>query len=45
MQSRAEEIRMSRLFGSDRNAVIVAADHGQTLGPPGFSPDLGIGGL
>jgi DhnA family fructose-bisphosphate aldolase class Ia len=24
---------MSRLFGDSRNAVIVAADHGQTLGP------------
>ena len=33
MQSRAKDIRMSRLFGDDQNAVIVAADHGQTLGP------------
>jgi DhnA family fructose-bisphosphate aldolase class Ia len=28
-----KEIRMSRLFGDGQNAVIVAADHGQTLGP------------
>lgn len=33
MQNRAKDIRTSRLFGRDRNAVIVAADHGQTLGP------------
>jgi class I fructose-bisphosphate aldolase len=33
MQSKAKEIRMSRLFDGEQRAVIVAADHGQTLGP------------
>ena len=33
MQSRAKDIRMSRLFSGGQNAVIVAADHGQTIGP------------
>jgi DhnA family fructose-bisphosphate aldolase class Ia len=33
MQSRAKEIRISRLFDGGPRAVIVAADHGQTLGP------------
>lgn len=33
MHSRAKDIRMSRLFGEGKNAVIVAADHGQTFGP------------
>jgi class I fructose-bisphosphate aldolase len=28
-----KEIRLSKLFSGDRNAVIVAVDHGQTFGP------------
>lgn len=41
MHSKAKEIRMSRLFGEGKNAVIVAADHGQTFGPVEGLRDFG----